>query len=76
MEKLWPNFIVLLLWKNWLIQKRHKIQILIELSLPIMLVGVLVFLRSLTDPVARTEDTIYDGRYQPTLSKLKQLVFK
>jgi len=76
MEKLWLNFILLLLWKNWLIQKRHKIQILIDLSLPIMLVGVLVILRSLTDPVARTNDTIYDGLFQPKLSKLIQLVFK
>ena len=67
------NKFVLLMWKNWLVQIRHKMQTFIEIILPIVFVGILVYFRSLTDPVTITEDTIYkafDISKQPTIVQL------
>lgn len=52
----WQKF-RLLMWKNWLIQWRHKIQTIIELLMPILCTMVLVVLRILVD-VRDFPDTI------------------
>jgi len=63
------------MWKNWLVQIRHKMQTFIEIILPIVFVGILVYLRSLTDPVTITEDTIYEAFNASEQPTIVQLVF-
>lgn len=40
----------LLLWKNFLIQKRHKLQTVLEIGLPVIFASSLLILRSLLIP--------------------------
>lgn len=40
----------LLLWKNWLLQWRHKVQTIIEIIVPVSFCMVLVVLRCLVNP--------------------------
>ena len=42
----WNKFL-LLMWKNWTVQKRHVVQILAELLLPVVFVSLLVIIRDL-----------------------------
>lgn len=42
----WDKF-VLLLWKNWLLQRKHKIQVLVELFIPVLFTTLIVLLRVL-----------------------------
>jgi len=42
----WDKFL-LLMWKNWTSQKRHKIQIAVEILLPLLFVSILVLIRDL-----------------------------
>ena len=51
----WDKFL-LLMWKNWTSQKRHKVQIIVEIVLPVVFVSLLVIIRELAtitphDPV-------------------------
>ena len=51
---------LLLLWKNWLLQKRRKVLTAFEIGLPILMSGILLVVRQLTEstpyPDARTWD--------------------
>jgi ATP-binding cassette, subfamily A (ABC1), member 3 len=45
----WDKF-CLLMWKNWLLQIRHKVQTIVEILIPVAFSGLLVLIRSLVDP--------------------------
>ncbi|KAH8273382.1 hypothetical protein KR018_002047 [Drosophila ironensis] len=47
--KVWDKF-VLLLWKNWKLQWSHKVQLILELSLPVIFTMLLILFRALVDP--------------------------
>lgn len=49
MARNWDKF-CLLLWKNWLLQWRHKIQTVVEILAPVFFSGLLVLIRSLVEP--------------------------
>uniref|UniRef100_A0A8D9B3Y8 ATP-binding cassette sub-family A member 3 n=1 Tax=Cacopsylla melanoneura TaxID=428564 RepID=A0A8D9B3Y8_9HEMI len=49
----------LLMWKNWLLQRRHLIQSLIELGVPILLSVILIFIRNCVVPFEHTKPTVY-----------------
>ena len=54
----WSRF-KLLLWKNWTIQKRHKIQTVIEVLLPVLFASLLVIIRDLAPADVVQNATIY-----------------
>lgn len=54
----WSRF-KLLLWKNWVIQKRHKIQTLVEVALPVFFASLLVIIRDLAPADVFQNATIY-----------------
>lgn len=58
-KRAWDKF-SLLFWKNWLLQRRHRQQTVIEILVPVIFCALLVVIRSLV--VAETIDTntIYD----------------
>lgn len=47
------------MWKNYLLQWRHKVQMIIEVMVPVLLCCILVIIRSLVDPVEFTEPTFF-----------------
>lgn len=51
---------ILLLWKDWLVQKRHWKGILCQLSCPVVAVLLLTFLRNAIPPTYITEKTKYN----------------
>ena len=56
----WDKFL-LLMWKNWTSQKRHKLQILVEIVLPVIFASLLVIIRALI----KTEDYPEITHYEP-----------
>lgn len=54
----WDKF-CLLMWKNWLLQWRHKLQAIIEILIPVLFSALLVLLRSLVDPEVFPNPTKY-----------------
>lgn len=49
----------LLMWKNYLLQWRHKVQMTVEIVVPVLLCGILVMIRSLVNPVEFSEPTYF-----------------
>jgi hypothetical protein len=45
----WRKFL-LLMWKNWTLQRRHPIQTAVEILAPVLLASLLVLIRSLVMP--------------------------
>lgn len=54
----WDKF-RLLMWKNWLLQWRHKIQTIFTILVPVVFSALLVLIRSLVDPEYHTEPFLY-----------------
>lgn len=49
----------LLMWKNLLLQWRHKVQLFFEILVPVVFSALLVVIRSLVDPEAIPDVTHY-----------------
>jgi len=56
----WDKF-KLLMWKNWLIQLRHKMQTVVEILVPVAFACLLIYIRSLVEPFTEKRRT----RFQP-----------
>ncbi|XP_058124968.1 phospholipid-transporting ATPase ABCA3-like [Anopheles ziemanni] len=54
----WDKF-VLLLWKNWILQKRHYVQTLIEVLIPVLCCSILLLVRGLVDPEYVDRNTVF-----------------
>nr|CAD7414432.1 unnamed protein product [Timema cristinae] len=54
----WTKF-RLLMWKNWVLQKRHPVQTLVEILAPVVFSVMLVLVRSLSDPETFPDPTLY-----------------
>lgn len=54
----WHKF-KLLMWKNWLLQKRHRTQTIIEILAPVLFASLLVLIRSLVKADNIKETTRY-----------------
>lgn len=58
MGRAWAKF-RLLLWKNWLLQKRHRKQSIIEIVVPVVFSLLLVIIRTLVDVEIVTGPTVF-----------------
>lgn len=47
------NKFQLLMWKNFLLQWRHKVQTIIEIMVPVLFSVILILIRSIVDPDPR-----------------------
>src|SRR5438874_1382279 len=47
-QTMWTKFL-LLFWKNWILQKRHKIQTIVELLIPVIFSLILRGIRNVSD---------------------------
>ena len=57
-QSAWSKF-RLLMWKNWTLQRRHKVQAVLEVLLPLIFTSLLVLIRSLTDATVFDNPVIY-----------------
>lgn len=68
----WEKF-CLLMWKNFLLQWRHKLQTLLEILIPALFSLLVVLIRSLVDPDVYQEATIYKPLGLNSMSDLAKL---
>lgn len=66
----WDKF-RLLMWKNLLLQWRHKLQIIIEILVPVLFSALLVVIRSLVVPEQMPNVTHYKPCDIETLRELR-----
>lgn len=72
MTNAWDKF-KLLMWKNWVLQKRHKLQTVIEILAPVVFATLMVLVRSLVEPDVMNEvhyDSFKPSNVTPPLSIL------
>lgn len=65
----------LLMWKNYLLQWRHKYQTVIEILVPVLFSVILILIRSIVDPDVYTNSTIYKPFKINTLKPLLLVYF-
>lgn len=65
----------LVLWKNWLLQWRHKVQTVIELLMPVVSVLILIMMRSLISIRDIDENTMYQPVSIDSLQDLRFVCF-
>uniref|UniRef100_A0A182M226 ABC transporter domain-containing protein n=1 Tax=Anopheles culicifacies TaxID=139723 RepID=A0A182M226_9DIPT len=68
----WEKF-VLLLWKNWILQKRHYIQTLFEILIPVLCCSILLLVRGLVDPEYIDRNTVFKPLETDRLTQLETL---
>lgn len=61
----------LLMWKNFLLQYRHKIQTIIEIMVPVLFSVILVLIRSIVSPDLFPNKTVYNSFDISTLRPLR-----
>lgn len=66
----WDKFL-LLLWKNWIIQKRHYIQTVFEILIPALCCSMLILVRGLVDPEQIEKPTIFSPLEANTFGSIK-----
>uniref|UniRef100_A0A182SRY3 Uncharacterized protein n=1 Tax=Anopheles maculatus TaxID=74869 RepID=A0A182SRY3_9DIPT len=68
----WQKF-VLLLWKNWILQKRHYIQTLFEILIPVLCCSILLLVRALVDPEYVDRNSVFKPLETDRLTHLEKL---
>ncbi|XP_055623836.1 phospholipid-transporting ATPase ABCA3-like [Toxorhynchites rutilus septentrionalis] len=63
---------LLLLWKNWIIQKRHYFQTFFEVIIPVLCCSILLLLRGLVDPNMVKESSIFRPILTDVLPPIRQ----
>ncbi|XP_035912164.1 ATP-binding cassette sub-family A member 3-like [Anopheles stephensi] len=69
----WDKF-VLLLWKNWIIQKRHYVQTAFEVTIPVLACSLLILVRGLVTPTIYTEPTTFTSLNVRSLASIREMV--
>lgn len=59
------------MWKNWLLQYRHKIQTIIEILVPVLFNALLVIIRSLVEVETFPDNTYFQPVSINSLSPLR-----
>ncbi|XP_053674249.1 phospholipid-transporting ATPase ABCA3-like [Anopheles nili] len=66
--------LVLLLWKNWIIQKRHYVQTTFEITIPVLACSLLILVRGLVTPTVYSEPTTFNGLNVQSLAMIREMV--
>lgn len=66
----------LLMWKNFLLQYRHKFQTVAEILVPVLFSVILILIRSIVDPDLYPNKTTYNSFDISTLRSLRLVYFK
>ncbi|KFB51722.1 AGAP007504-PA-like protein [Anopheles sinensis] len=69
----WDKFL-LLLWKNWIIQKRHYVQTAFEITIPVLACSLLILVRGLVTPTVYTKPTTFGSLNVQSLSMIREMV--
>uniref|UniRef100_A0A182IZM7 ABC transporter domain-containing protein n=1 Tax=Anopheles atroparvus TaxID=41427 RepID=A0A182IZM7_ANOAO len=69
----WDKF-VLLLWKNWIIQKRHYVQTAFEITIPVLACSLLILVRGLVTPTVYSAPTTFSSLNVQSLSMIREMV--
>ncbi|KAL1392905.1 hypothetical protein pipiens_012130 [Culex pipiens pipiens] len=69
----WDKF-RLLLWKNWVIQKRHYVQTLFEITIPVLACSLLILVRGLVNPSTYTKPTNFESLNVSSIANIRTLV--
>lgn len=76
-QKMATNFdkFRLLMWKNGLLQYRHRVQTVIEILVPVLFSVILILIRSIVDPDIFSENTTYKSFDVSSLKPLRLVFF-
>lgn len=66
----WDKF-RLLLWKNWVIQKRHYVQTLFEITIPVLACSLLILVRGLVNPSTYTKPTNFESLNVSSIANIR-----
>uniref|UniRef100_A0A182K217 ABC transporter domain-containing protein n=1 Tax=Anopheles christyi TaxID=43041 RepID=A0A182K217_9DIPT len=66
--------LVLLLWKNWIIQKRHYMQTMFEVTIPVLACSLLILVRGLVTPTIYTEPTTFRNLNVRSLAMIREML--
>lgn len=66
----WDKF-RLLMWKNFLLQWRHKVQAILEILVPVLFSAMLLMIRSFVSPTIHSDITLFEPFEINSLSALK-----
>ncbi|XP_058835896.1 phospholipid-transporting ATPase ABCA3-like isoform X2 [Topomyia yanbarensis] len=69
----WEKF-KLLLWKNWIIQKRHYVQTIFEITIPVLACSLLILVRGLVNPSTYTEPVTFERLYVSSIASLRTMI--
>uniref|UniRef100_A0A182QNS7 ABC transporter domain-containing protein n=1 Tax=Anopheles farauti TaxID=69004 RepID=A0A182QNS7_9DIPT len=66
--------LLLLLWKNWIIQKRHYVQTAFEVTIPVLACSLLILVRGLVTPTIYTAPTTFGSLNVQSLAMIREMV--
>ncbi|XP_055596271.1 phospholipid-transporting ATPase ABCA3-like [Uranotaenia lowii] len=69
----WDKF-RLLLWKNWVIQKRHYVQTIFEITIPVLACSLLILVRGLVNPSTYSKPTTFESLNVSSIANIRTLV--
>ncbi|XP_055624100.1 phospholipid-transporting ATPase ABCA3-like isoform X2 [Toxorhynchites rutilus septentrionalis] len=69
----WDKF-KLLLWKNWIIQKRHYMQTIFEIMIPVLACSLLILVRGLVNPSTYKNSTTFDSLNVSSIASIRTMV--
>ncbi|XP_055533385.1 phospholipid-transporting ATPase ABCA3-like isoform X2 [Wyeomyia smithii] len=69
----WAKF-KLLLWKNWVIQKRHYVQTIFEIMIPVLACSLLILVRGLVNPSTYSKPVTFDSLNVSSIASIRTMV--
>lgn len=66
----WEKF-KLLLWKNWIIQKRHYVQTVFEITIPVLACALLILVRGLVNPSIYSKPTTFSSLNVSSIASIR-----
>ncbi|XP_065074349.1 phospholipid-transporting ATPase ABCA3-like [Ochlerotatus camptorhynchus] len=69
----WEKF-KLLLWKNWIIQKRHYVQTIFEITIPVLACSLLILVRGLVNPSTYSKPTTFSSLNVSSIASIRTMI--
>ncbi|EAT39837.1 AAEL008388-PA [Aedes aegypti] len=69
----WEKF-KLLLWKNWIIQKRHYVQTVFEITIPVLACALLILVRGLVNPSTYSKPTTFSSLNVSSIASIRTMI--